>query len=133
MIIVGDKNGGIYGHKKTKAVIGTNSWGGAVAAKVFCGSSVDDQTLRKTIDTAKEKELPILILHRFMVLEKHKRKWEHLVQKVLLFLQNLPHRQNIHQGRFVNLWSGIWQNLGGAMWIFTGCTVRLTQKITLPR
>ena len=30
MIIVGDKNGGIYGHKKPKAVIGTNSWGGAM-------------------------------------------------------------------------------------------------------
>ena len=43
--------------KNPKAVIGTNSWGGAVAAKIFRGSSVDDQTLKETIDTAKEKEL----------------------------------------------------------------------------
>lgn len=54
MIIVAIRMEAYMDIKKPKAVIGTNSWGGAVAAKVFRGSSVDDQTLRKTIDTAKE-------------------------------------------------------------------------------
>lgn len=40
-----------------KAVIGTNSWGGAVMTKIFRGSSVDDQTLKDAIDVAKEKGL----------------------------------------------------------------------------
>lgn len=60
--------------KKPKAVIGTNSWGGAVATKVFRGSSVDDQTLRETIDTAKEKELPIFDFAQVYGLGKAQKK-----------------------------------------------------------
>lgn len=60
--------------KKPKAVIGTNSWGGAVAAKVLRGSSVNDQTLKETIDTAKEKELPIFDLAQVYGLGKAQKK-----------------------------------------------------------
>lgn len=60
--------------KNPKAVIGTNSWGGAVAARIFRGSSVDDQTLKETIDTAKKKELPIFDLAQVYGLGKAQKK-----------------------------------------------------------
>ncbi|EET59835.1 oxidoreductase, aldo/keto reductase family protein [Marvinbryantia formatexigens DSM 14469] len=60
--------------KKPKAVIGTNSWGGAVAAKVFRGSSVDDQTLKDTIAAAKEKGLLIFDLAQVYGLGKAQKK-----------------------------------------------------------
>ena len=119
--------------KKPKAVIGTNSWGGAVAAKVFRGSSVDEQTLQDTIATAKEKGLLIFDLAQVYGLGKAQKKIGALAQKVLSFLQSLPRHLNIHQSRFANLWNGIWQSLSGVMWTFIGCTVRLTQRETLPR
>lgn len=60
--------------KKPKAVIGTNSCGGAVAAKVFRSSSVDDQTLKNTIAAAKEKGLLIFDLAQVYGLGKAQKK-----------------------------------------------------------
>lgn len=48
--------------KEPKAVIGANSWGSAAYGKLLRGSSVDDETLKKSIDTAKEKDLLIFDL-----------------------------------------------------------------------
>ena len=47
---------------KPKAVIGANSWGSAAYGKILRGSSVDDATIRKAMDTAKEKDLLIFDL-----------------------------------------------------------------------
>ena len=44
------------------AVIGANSWGSAAYGKLLRGSSVDDATIRKAMDTAKEKDLLIFDL-----------------------------------------------------------------------
>ena len=47
---------------RPKAVIGANSWGSAAYGKLLRGSSVDDETLKKCIDTAKKKDLLIFDL-----------------------------------------------------------------------
>lgn len=60
--------------RNPKAVIGTNSWGGAVAAKLFRGSSVDDGTLRATIAKAREKDLLIFDLAQAYGLGKAQKK-----------------------------------------------------------
>lgn len=47
---------------KPKAIIGANSWGSALYGKVLRGSSVSIDTINKTINTAKEKNLLIFDL-----------------------------------------------------------------------
>ena len=42
-----------------RGIVGTNSWGGKAYGKVLRGSSVDKQTLRKTVDEAMERGLVI--------------------------------------------------------------------------
>ena len=47
-----------------KAVIGTNSWGSAAYGVLLRGSSVDDDTIRKAMQTAKDCDLKIYDLAR---------------------------------------------------------------------
>ncbi len=48
--------------RSPKAIIGANSWGSAAYGKLLRGSSVDEATIRKAMDTAKEKDLLIFDL-----------------------------------------------------------------------
>ena len=47
---------------KPKAVIGTNAWGSAAYGRMIRGSYVDDDTLKKSVKTAKDKDIPIFDL-----------------------------------------------------------------------
>ena len=46
------------------AVIGTNAWGGAVYGKMVRGSYVDEETIKESVELAKEKDLLIFDLAR---------------------------------------------------------------------